>query len=402
MIIMIFTRKYAPETIDAMIGNDDARSHIKQWILKWMANKRQAPLLVHGPPGVGKTSVAYALAGQYDFEVIEMNASELRNKARVQKVLAGASLAGTLSGRGKIILIDDVDVLAGRKDSGGGSAIAAFLKESGVPAIVTATDIWDKKVTPIRNTCEKIQFKKVGKIPLQKLLDRIAKKENLEIDLPTLDRIASQSGGDVRSALNDLQAGGASNREREKDIFYRIRKIFKATTYSDAREAMAGDIDYDHIKLWVDENIPAEYDKPKDLALAFDRLSRADMFDGRIKFSAWKLMRYSIDLCSAGVALSKEEPYRKFTKYNFPTYLRSMSSSIARRAMRKKIGSKIGQVVHSNRHDALEYLPLIRDIAKKNQHAVEELYMFEDDELAFIMELSAREIKNRKKQTTLS
>ncbi len=396
---MMFTKKYAPLTVDSMIGNDDARSRVKQWILRWIAKRKQKPLLIHGPPGVGKTSLAYALAGQYDLEVIEMNASELRNKTKVQKVLTAASLAGTLSGKGKIVLIDDVDVLAGRKDSGGASAIASFLKESNVPAIVTATDIWDKKVAPMRNSCEKIQFKKVGKVPIRKLLDRVAKKEKLGTESSELDQIAGNCSGDVRSALNDLQAGSSSFREREKDIFYRIRKIFKSMTYHDAKEAMAGDIDYNLIKLWVDQNIPAEYERPEDLALAYSRLSRADIFDGRINFSAWKLMKYSIDLCSAGVALSKEEPYRKFTKYDFPVYLRSMSSTMAKRAMRKKIGKKIGGLVHLNSHDALEYIPLIRSIASKNMSEVAEVYDFEDDELAFIMGTSARDVKKMKESS---
>ncbi|MFH1394513.1 MAG: replication factor C large subunit [Candidatus Micrarchaeota archaeon] len=395
---MLLTEKYAPKSVDSMIGNDDARAYVKQWMLNCLAGNKRKALIVHGPPGIGKTTLAYALAEQYDLEVIEMNASELRNKKRVERVLAGATMASTLTGRGKLLLIDDVDVLAGRKDSGGGSAIAAVLKDGNVPAIVTATDIWDKKVAPIRNSCEAVALKKVGKIPIKKLLERVAKKEGIEMSEPEIDGIATESAGDVRSALNDLQARRKGGRDREKDIFNRVRQIFKAQKYAEAKEAMFGDVDYELVKLWIDENIPNEYETTEDIAAAYNILSRADMFEGRIRKSNWQLLRYSIDLSTAGVALAKKKPYYKFTKYSFPGYLRDMSATVIRRAMRKRIGIKIGAVVHSNSRDSLEYVPLIQAMAKDDGESVSEFYDFEEDELAFIMETSVRNVKTKKTQ----
>lgn len=388
---MLYTDKYAPKKIDDLIGNDDIRSRVRQWILNWLAGKRQRPLLLSGPPGIGKTAMAYAAAKEYELDLIEMNASELRNKKRIEKVLHGAMVAGSLFGRGKLVLIDDVDALQGRKDFGGAGAIVKVLKECACPIMLTATDAWDKKVSSIRSECEMLAMKKVSKPSIRKFLGRIAKEE--EADESLVEQIAENSSGDVRSALNDLQAMNPGMRDRQKDIFNRIRTIFKARDFKEVKEATYGDIDYEMIKLWIDENIPNEYERIDDLAGAYNWLSRADIFEGRIRRSYWKYLKYAIDLSTVGVSLAKKEPYRKFTKYSFPHYLREMSRTIARRAMLKKIGLKIGARVHANRKESLGYLPLIQELSRKDTEGIAHYFDLEEDELAFIMEISPRKLK---------
>ena len=393
---MLLTEKYAPRKMDDVLGNDEARIRIRQWILSWIAGKKQMPLLVCRPPGTGKTALAYAMKHEYDLDIIEMNASELRNKDRVEKIMHGSLLAGSLFGNGKIILIDDVDSLAGRKDSGGSLAINQMLKEPACPIYLTAGDPWDKKLSTIRNSCETVNMKKVGKVTVRKHLEKIAKKEGIEISEEKIAQITETSGGDVRAALNDLQANHIEVRDIEKDIFNRIRGLFKATTYEKAKEAMDGDIDYDLLKLWIDENIPYEYEKAEDVDRAYRMLARADVFDGRVKQSRWQLMRYSIAIATAGVALAKEKQYYKFTKYMFPGYLRSMGASKEKRAMLKELGKKIGEKTHCNKKEALEYLPLLKEAAKENQEKVVNFYNLDEKELAYILGTSVQ--KSRKKE----
>jgi replication factor C large subunit len=390
---MLYTVKYAPKKLDEIVGNSEKVELIKQWMLQWLSGKSRKPLLLWGPPGTGKTSAAYALKGEYDLDLIEMNASELRNKGRVERVLGSSALAGSLFGRAKLILIDDADVLAGRKDSGGASAIKSFLADSPCPAIVTATDVWDKSFSAIRSECELVEFKRINKLSIRKRVYEVAREEKLGMGQEKLDAIAERAEGDMRAALNDLQAGGPTDRFHEKDIFQKVRGILKAESYSAVREFTSGDIDYDLLKLWIDENIPAEYEKPAEVAAAFDSLSKADVFDGRIRKTNWQLLKYSIDLATAGVALAKEGPYRKFTKYSFPSYLRSMSATMERRAMLKAIGVKIGARVHSNRRDALEYLPLLREFGKSKAAQMMDFYGFSEEEAAFVMETSVSKVK---------
>lgn len=381
---MLLTNKYAPKNIDDMIGNDEEREKIKKWILNWLAGNRRRPLLIYGPPGVGKTSTAYALMKQYDLELVEMNASELRNKTRVETIVGSATLAGTLSGKEKIILIDDVDVFAGRKDSGGPGAIAAILRETTCPVVLTATDAWEKKISSIRSECELIEMKKVNKAAIKKLLEKVAKNENSEVSEEKLTEIADNASGDVRSALNDLQAMKTSMRDREKDIFVKMKTLFKATTYADARSVTYGDVDFNILKLWIDENIANEYETIEDIASAYQWLSRGDVFEGRIRKSSWILLKYAMDLTTAGVALSKARVYNKFTKYSFPSYLREMSRTIQMRAMLKSIGLKIGKKTHTDRREALDMLPLLKMQMEKNLDEIKLYYEFDEDELEFI------------------
>jgi replication factor C large subunit len=386
--------RYAPKKLDEVIGNAERLAQVRQWMLHWLSGRRKQPLLLWGPPGTGKTSIAYALKEEFDLDIIEINASELRNKNKVERVVLPTSMAGSLFGRGRLVLIDDADILAGNADRGGSGAIVSFLSECACPVIVTATNIWDKKLAAIRNECEPVEMKKISKVSIRKLLEHIAKKEKLELDPDKIDRIAENASGDVRAALNDLQCLSPTLREREKDIFNLVRGIFKAERYAEVRELLRGDIDYELLKLWMDENIPAEYETTKDIAAAYDSLSKADIFDGRIRRTNWQLLKYSIDLATAGVALAKASAYRKFTKYGFPGYLRNMSRTVERRAMLKAIGLKLGARLHASRRHALLYLPLIKEFGKKNPDAIMDFYGLEDEEFAFIMETSVSKVKN--------
>lgn len=377
----LLTSKYLPKKLNDIIGNDEARETIRKWILNWLAGNKRKPLLIFGPPGVGKTSTAYAIASEYDLEILEMNASELRNKEKVEQVALNAANTRTLSGSLRLILIDDVDVFIGKKDSGGLGAVIKILKEANTPVILTATDIWDKKLAPIRAECERLEYKKVSRLSIKKHLASIAQKEGITISEKELDAIAENSSGDVRSAIIDLQAGRSSVREREQDIFWRVRSIFKAKTYEEAREALKGDVDYNLLLLWIDENIPEEYEKKEDVAKAFFWLSRSDVFLGRAESGDWLMLKYSLDLMSAGVGLAKESEYRKFTKYQYPSYLRKMGMTMETRKMLNEIGKKIGRITHTNARDARSYFEIL---ARLPPSLLEEFYLLEDDEIAFL------------------
>jgi len=391
---MLLYLKYAPQKLDDMLGNDDARLRIRQWILNWLRGKKQRPILISGPVGTGKTSIAYVLQNEYNLELIQMGASDLRNKANIEKVFANALMAESLSGKKKLLLIDDVDALQ-KSDSGGSSAISQILRNGSGPIILTAVDVWDRKLSGIRNECEMVQFKRISKPSISKVLKKIASAEKIDASEELIASIADGANGDVRSAINDLQSLSTCSRDREKDIFDRVRMVFKAKDYAEAKKATQGDIDYDILKLWIDENIPLEYEDPKELSQAYNYLSRADVFQGRIRGSSWGYLKYTIELMSVGVSLSKTHQSFKFVKYQFPKYLREMSATSAKRAMLKEIGKKIGSKVHTNKRDALQYLPLIRYFSEQNMESVITHYDFTEDEMAFILGTTVELVKKK-------
>ncbi|MBI5223290.1 replication factor C large subunit [Candidatus Micrarchaeota archaeon] len=392
---MLLTQKYSPKKLDEVLGSPENIEFIRQWILQWKNGKQRRPLLIYGPSGVGKTCVAAALANEYDLQLLELNASELRNREKVERITGPASLGGTLFGNMRLVLIDDVDIFAGRSDSGGSSAISAFLKECPCPILLTATDIWDKKLSGIRTDCETIEFKRISKPTIRRILGDIAKSEQIAVPPELINQISENSNGDVRSAINDLSAGKTTSRDRDKDLFDLVRRIFKSEKYSDIKEALKGDFDYEILKLWIDENIAAEYEKPLEIATAYDYLSLADRFDGRIRKSYWQYLKYSIDLSTAGVCLSKAVPYRKFTKYNFPVYLKNMSRTVSLRATRKGIGQKIGKKVHASWRASLLYLPLLCELAKKDSDKLALYFEFDDEQLAFLLNTSVSKVRKK-------
>ncbi|MCX8174671.1 MAG: replication factor C large subunit [Candidatus Micrarchaeota archaeon] len=383
-----------PTSLSALIGNAEAISLAKQWAESWQKGKPQPPLLVCGPAGTGKTALAYAIASELGWEVFEFNASELRNEQRVRHVAAAAASSSSLFGLRKLVLIDDADSLSSQEDKGGASAIASLLKESRQPILLTATDYYDRKLSSIKSHCQHIELRRATPLSLTKFLREIAKAEKIPLSEEEIGKIAQASGGDVRAALNDLQGRNASaRRDVRQNIFDVLRRVLKSENYSESRMAIfESEVDFDALKLWVAHNIPIEYDRPFDIAEAYCALSRADVFDGRAKRSQYfGYLRYANDHLSAGVALAKSAPYKKYTPLGFPDYLREMSATKASRASRKSVLAKIGRACHCSPSQSQTYLPLLSALAKKHPTEISSYFGFDEGELDFITKSSVEQ-----------
>ena len=381
---MLLCRKYAPKRVDDVLGNAEVKKQLVRWLLNWQRGVKAKPLLISGATGAGKTALVYALRDEYGLELTEMGASEVRNKGRIEKILGGAGLAATLSGKQKVIFVDDADAMAGRYDRGGVAALAAVLREGKFPAIVTVTDLWNKKVSPLRGACDVLKMRRVIAPSIAKYLAWVAGEECIECPRETIAEIARGANGDIRAALNDLEACSSGARDREKDIFARMDSLFRAKSYAEAREASRGDIEHEMLKLWIEENVPKVY-RGREAAEACDMLSRADVFDGRImRRQHWGFLRYSNDLMCAGVALASE---RKpgFVRFAFPSYLRSMGATKASRAMMKGVLAKIGKKVHVPGRRCRGYLPIVAHHLGENEGRSISLYNFDDEEVEFVL-----------------
>ncbi|VVB66594.1 Replication factor C large subunit [Candidatus Gugararchaeum adminiculabundum] len=394
---MIWAEKHSPKDIDEVAGNQDAREEIKRWALDWQRGKVGEPLLIYGPAGNGKTSAAKAIARTMQWEIVEMNAGDLRDKESVERIVGSASTSNTLSGGRKLILIDEVDSI-GRNDRGGSPAIVDLMKNAKQPVILTCNELYAKNMASIRGESRKLEFKKVNVSTIRNVLKKIAEKENREIDEQNLEAIAKNSSGDLRSAINDLQAnlvGGEDARNRKRNIFETMGAILKTMDYKKARSAgMEADVDRDMLKAWTEENIPLEYEDWGDNAKAFEAMSRADVFDGRIlRRQQWGLLRYSGDLSSAGVALAKKETYHKFTKYSYPSKIRTLGANKGERAKRKEICKKIGRVCSCSIKEAQKYLPLVALMGEQNLIGLKNLFGFEEEELAFLIKATEAKVQ---------
>ncbi|MEK6907982.1 MAG: AAA family ATPase, partial [Thermoproteota archaeon] len=82
----MWSEKYRPQNISDMLGNEESRSSIIEWFTKW--KKGTKPLLLVGPPGIGKTTIAFLTAKQFGYDMIGLNASDVRSKSRLNEILS--------------------------------------------------------------------------------------------------------------------------------------------------------------------------------------------------------------------------------------------------------------------------------------------------------------------------
>jgi len=373
--------KYAPKRISDIIGNSEVISKARAWALAWDNNQKQTPLLLYGVPGVGKTSLAYAIAHDMDWEVLETNASDLRNKNALQSVIGAASTESTLTGRRRLIIIDEVDGINTR-DRGAIGVIEEVIGKSAQPILLIANDPYGKKISPLKEVATFLEMKVINSRTLAQHLKRIAAAEKIEVSNSEISEIIEKSRGDVRVALIDLEHKIPTYRERDIGIFKSLGMLFKADSFEAARSAVWNvDVDPEMLYGWIEENVSNEYEKPRDIYLAYEALSRAAVFEGRImRRQSWGLRKYSMDLATAGVALAKEKAYKKFTKYRFPSSIMLLSRTMIKRALLKSLSLKIGRKIHASGYYVRQNIGYFAPIVLRDPEA----YQFEEAEVALL------------------
>ena len=140
-----WTVKYMPKNTGGVVSQNKALGSLKEYVTNY-SKQRKKSALVYGPTGVGKTCSVYALAKELDWEVIEVNASDVRNEEEIRKRLGPAINQMSLFSRGKIILIDELDGISGTKDRGGINTIIKLMEKSTFPIVLTANDPWNKNI----------------------------------------------------------------------------------------------------------------------------------------------------------------------------------------------------------------------------------------------------------------
>ncbi|MEM0379588.1 MAG: replication factor C large subunit [Nanopusillaceae archaeon] len=400
----LWIKKYAPKNSYEIVNQSDAISEIKDFILKKYKDKKG--LLLYGPPGTGKTCSVYAIANELNYEVVEINASDFRTAKVIHERLDEAIKGKTFFYKGRIILIDEIDGLAGFYDKGGIGAIINIIEESKWPVILTANDPWDPKFKKLRDMCKLVEFKKLSTTDIFKALKRISLAEKLDVDDEVLKSLAQRSQGDMRSAINDLQT--LSNlgkritmsdlvilgyRDREIQIFQALGQFFKSTTLNSAKNIFMNlDMDPEEIEAWIEENIANEYENIDEIFEAYDWMSKARIFYGRIYVRQyWDLLKYYTALMYGGVALAKKQSYRKFTKYRMPMLFRKLSKSKETREKVEGILKDLKKILHTSTKRIREvYINLVYSLSKLNENLAKEYLKslnLKESEVEYIIEL---------------
>jgi replication factor C large subunit len=356
-------------------------------------------MLLYGPSGTCKTCAAHAIANELSLELIEVNASDTRNEEQIMERIGNAVKQQSLFSAGKLILIDEIDGVSGTNDRGGVPAIVGLLAETKYPIVLTAQDPWDKKFSTLRSKTSMVECPALSADAISGVLQDICAKENVSAEPAALKTIARRAGGDLRSAINDLQIAShgvkqltvqhlesLGERNKLELIENALVKVFKNSDPALALGAFdQTDADADEVFLWIEHNLAKEYTDPASRARAYDILSKADVFRGRIRrWQHWRFLSHIFELLTAGIAVAKDAKSAVPPNYEQSKRLLTIWMANMKYNRRKNIALKIAEATHSSTRAVIQHtLPWLQVVAKKQPDAAkkfaEELDLDEEE-----------------------
>jgi replication factor C large subunit len=205
-------------------------------------------------------------------------------------------------------------------------------------------------------------------------LQKICQKEGVKANFEALEQIAQNSRGDVRSAINDLQSlaeatktltiddtAGLTYRNKDVSMDETLRGYFGARSLLEASTLLSrSGVDYDELIMSIGDNLPLRYTDPVELAAAYEFISQADMFRGRVGTENWHLLRYFYNALSQAAAVNPKsyEPFKFITP---PIRIITLFWSKGKRSALENICGKIGQKCHVSRKTAKEdFVPFLK------------------------------------------
>jgi len=387
-----WVEKYRPTKFEDIVDQENAIEKVKNFSINFPGKKKA--ILLNGKPGIGKTTIVQVLANESNSEIFELNASDLRNKSSLDEKLKPVLQQKSLFEKNKLILIDEVDGLSGMQDRGGVSELVSLIDKTPYPIICTANDAWVKKLSPLRKKVELIELEEINPSTIKRILKEILEKEKKEVTPNVLNSITIKAKGDLRSAINDLEAASSlenpeeieiSERNSKLTIFEALRHIFQDKANTEMLSTFDKvDMPIDEIILWMEENIPKAY-KGRELAKAYERLAKVDLFKGRIyKQQYWRFLVYENAFLSYGVSEAKGDAEKKgFHKYQRPGRILKIWLNNIKHAKRKSIAIKYAAKTHVGKKRILAEWKTIQHILK-NTKLQQELKL-DEDEINYIM-----------------
>lgn len=366
---MNFAEKYRPKTYEQILSQGKAVEDVKTFLKEFPKRKS---LILYGPAGTGKTSLVLTAAKENNMEIFELNASDLRNRTKLEQILKPATLQHSLFKKSKLILMDEVDGVTGT-DIGGIPELIRLIGTSKHPIIMTCNDVWQSKFSELRSISKLVEFKAFDLGTLIAVLMNVCEKEGLKKEPSYLKQIAIKSQGDMRAALNDLESysrgenilvDDTEKRDIEESIFNIMKRVFKERSdFLDIYDSSS--LSIDEILLWLEENIPREY-KNESLAKAYYELGQADVFRGRIyKNQSWRFLVYQNIFQSAGISYAKITSNPNFVKYERPKRILKIWLHNQKSAKKKTIAKKYAAFVHCSTKRAMRDFTILKPILQK-------------------------------------
>ncbi len=354
----LWTDQYAPQSIHDIIGHGEVVRSLMNWFAKWgAASGSVAPeergVLLSGPPGIGKTTLAHLVSRAAGYDVIEFNASDCRSATQMKELFENAVRSGVV-GRRRVIIMDEVDGMSSG-DRGGVGELAALIRVSGFPIICIANERSSPKLKPIVNACLDLKCARPTKTVIAKAIyERIVKPKRLTISLDDLERMCEGGGNDIRQIVNSLQfgaVGGGGTAVGGKDAILRMDPfsatglLFKTSPEADLDTRMNYVyLDHGLVPLMVAEGYLGAAGRPGAAGLegavcASQALEIYDILDARIhRAQAWSLLPAAVmGVVEAAGAARGPAPFQIF-----PQWLGKSSKSRKHKRWTAELARRLG------------------------------------------------------------
>jgi len=376
--------KYRPSSLSDVSGHYDSIFALSGWAVAWddNADVEKKAVILYGTAGVGKTSTAIALANEMNWNLLELNASDVRNAKSIKKIVGSASDSGDLSEGNTLILLDEADNLHGNSDRGGIKAIIDVIKTTKQPIILIVNDFY-KIPYALKSICECLEFAKIGKVSMMSVLGKICDNENITVGFGALEKIIDNANGDLRTAVGDLQSSVSdknslsknnlvlSESDEKENVFKVMQAIFRAPNVLEAyKVAGKSDKNPEELVQWVDQNLGIEFGVGSELLDAYESISKADLFLGRTKrrqnYKLWKYASVIMSCNINNISNNRSSIHRGFIRYESPKHWKLMSSSKVKRKNMKSCIEKIGKYCHvSQNYVSSELLEFFKFLMKE-------------------------------------
>lgn len=219
----IWIEKYRPQTLDDVYGQEEIVERLRSYI-----ERDDLPhLLFAGPAGVGKTTSATAIAraiygDDWRGNFLELNASDQRGIDVVRdriKNFANTDWSGRRSGKPSIIFLDEADSLTNDAQSALRRTMEQFSDNT---RFILSCNYSSKIIDPIQSRCAVFRFSPLGDDAIADQTRDIAEAEGIELTDDGLDALVYAAGGDMRRAINSLQAAATTGEVVDEEAVYMI------------------------------------------------------------------------------------------------------------------------------------------------------------------------------------
>lgn len=258
----LWTEKYRPKTIDGYVFTDEGT---RDQIADWIKEGSIPHLLLYGPAGTGKTTLAKILANQLgidDFDFLQVNASR-DNGVDFLKTKIEGFVSTMPFGDFKVVLLDEADYL-----SHNAQALMRGLMETyqAQARFILTCNLVHKIIMPLKSRCCELKIDKTDQTEFTARVATVLVNENVQFDLDTLDSYVRATYPDLRKCLNLVQSNsntGTLTNPKESDsgtADYRLATIdlFKQGQIKKARQLLVSQArpeEMEEIFRWLYDNL---------------------------------------------------------------------------------------------------------------------------------------------------